>query len=200
MYDIYIKGFYLIIADLTNGNTKEFQQSATSVQYNEERGIISITGPRTEQQITTDDISVGDWLINGVEVLVISEFLDFLYSNTGNFSSASGGSGAKYRAVLAFDNGTITTLTDNFPIPIASGIVFQGGSYVLDFDGNPIPQNMRGMFWSQGTKYWRSFVRVIEGVFRYEQERSNDGITAWASADYENFEGLETTLVLEYYE
>ena len=59
---------------------------------------------------------------------------------------------------------------------------------------------MRGMFWSEGSKYWRSFVRVIEGTFRYEQQFSNDGITGWASGDYINFEGLETTLVLEYYE
>jgi len=106
MNQIEVKANYLIITLNIGGGAseiiKEFSSKDTIYQHNEARDKIEITGSRNSVTITEADIDAGEWQDGTPTVLTVATMLDFLRSNTGNFSLASG-SGATVGDVATWD-------------------------------------------------------------------------------------------------
>lgn len=95
MKRIFIEGNYIII-DFNNGQpTTDLASGKTTAQIRGLNFVFSCTNPQQVENILTSEVANGEWFDEtGLVAYDVATLTTLLRTNTANFSSASGGSGA----------------------------------------------------------------------------------------------------------
>lgn len=190
MNKIYLSGNYVMI-QRDGAVASPFSARETIYRRNSaDNGYDIIFKGMNRASILDSEITVDEWENDTAVLWDATTILTFLRENTSNFNTASGGSGATYKAVYDFNfNGVdamvVTTLENNFPTPPINPVwVFTGyTSLNVNTDYNGLLISTNGIINGATSDAWRFLVGSEAGVGVLKQSYASNG-NSFSDANY----------------